>query len=273
MDKQSESTKRMPTAFLGHGTPLNLLRRNSWTEGWERIGAELGRPKAILCISGHWCTRGVGVTAMEQPPTIHDFNGFPRPLHEMNYPAPGSPRLAERVRDLLAPMEVHLDQRWGFDHGTWLVLAKAYPSAEIPVVQLSIDLPQPPRFHFEVGRRLATLRAEGVLILGSGNVVHNLWERQRDVPFAYDWARRFNDFVRESLLRRDWDALVDYTSQGEDALRSVPTPDHYYPLLYACGAAAETDPVSIEIDAVCDGSMSMMSVVFGEKPSVTKPSA
>ena len=263
---------RMPSVFLGHGTPLNALADNRWTRIWEQVGREIGRPRAILSISAHWCTRGVGVTAMDAPPTIHDFGGFPQALFDMRYPAPGDPALARRVRELLSPLPVVLDdESWGLDHGTWSVLCKAYPAADIPVVQLSIDMTQPPRFHFELGARLETLRDEGVLILGTGNVVHNLhvFRRQHE-DFAYDWARRFNDHIRDRLVLHDFAAVVAYEAFGEDAALSVPTPDHYYPLLYVAGAAGE-DRARIECDGVCQGSMSMLSVSFGTKPAAQVP--
>jgi 4,5-DOPA dioxygenase extradiol len=254
---------RMPCAFLGHGTPLNVLADNDWTRSWRRIATELPQPRAILAISAHWCTHGTGVTAMTAPPTIHDFGGFPKPMYDIRYPAPGDPALARRVCELLAPLPVVLDESWGLDHGTWSVLCKAYPDATIPVVQLSIDMTQPPAFHFAVGAHLAPLRDEGVLILGTGNVVHNLMLRRRDDAFAYDWAIKFNDFVRDSLLAHEFNALVDYERVGEAAALSAPTPDHYYPLLYVAGAAG-ADPAAIEIDGVFEGAMSMMSVVFGK---------
>lgn len=257
--------KRMPAVFLGHGTPLNFLRVNVWTETWRRVGLEIGRPEAILVVSGHWCTRGTAVTATEMPRTIHDFGGFPKPLHDFQYRAPGDRALAKRVSNLLGPMPVKLDETWGFDHGTWVVLSKAYPAADVPVVVLSIDISQPPQFHFDIGSRLAPLRDEGILILGSGNVVHNLALFERDAEFAYDWADRFNSFVRESLLERAYENLIDFESCGRDAVLSVPTPDHYYPLLYAAGAARD-DAVTIEIDGVCAGAMSMLCAVFGGKP-------
>lgn len=255
----------MPCVFLGHGTPLNVLADNVWTRSWRRIGLTLPRPRAILSVSAHWCTQGVGVTAMEAPPTIHDFGGFPKEMYDIRYPAPGDPTLAHRVCELLAPLPIVPDQSWGLDHGTWSVLAKAYPDADIPVVQLSIDMTQPAAFHFSVGTHLAPLRDEGVLILGTGNVVHNLMLRQRHSDFAYAWAIKFNDFVREHLLAHEFGALIDYESLGEAAALSAPTPDHYYPLLYAAGAAGD-DEAAIEIDGVYEGAMSMLSVVFGRPP-------
>jgi 4,5-DOPA dioxygenase extradiol len=258
------SRSRMPCAFIGHGTPLNALADNRWTRAWARIGQQLERPRAILAVSAHWCTHGVAVTAMDKPPTIHDFGGFPHALHEVQYPAPGDPALAARVQQILAPMPVMMDrQTWGLDHGVWSVLRKAYPAADIPIVQLSIEIEAPPRFHFDLGRRLAPLRDEGVLILGTGNIVHNLWTFQRyDEELAYDWAVSFNNYVRDALLARRFDALIDYESFGDAARLSVPTPEHYFPLLYAAGAAGD-DVATIEIDGVGQGSMSMLSVSFG----------
>jgi 4,5-DOPA dioxygenase extradiol len=255
---------RMPSVFIGHGTPLNALADNRWTQAWARIGQRVGRPRAIVAVSAHWCTDGVAVTAMDKPPTIHDFGGFPTALHRVQYPAPGDPALAARVQRMLAPLPVVLDrQTWGLDHGVWSVLGKAYPAADIPIVALSIDIASPPRFHFDIGRRLAPLRDDGVLILGTGNVVHNLWVfRRYDEDLAYDWAISFNDYVREAILARDFDALIDYESFGDAARLSVPTPEHYYPVLYAAGAA-EDDLPTIEIDGVGQGSMSMLSVSFG----------
>jgi 4,5-DOPA dioxygenase extradiol len=255
--------QRMPCVFFGHGTPLNVLADNIWTRTWRRIARELPRPRAILSISSHWCTHGIGVTAMDAPPTIHDFGGFPREMHEIRYPAPGDPTLAKRVADLLAPLPVVLDHSWGLDHGTWSVLSKAYPEADLPVVQLSIDMTQPADFHFHAGACLSSLRDEGVLVLGSGNIVHNLMLRERHGDFAYEWAIKFNDFVREHLLTQEYDALIHYEAIGDAAALSVPTPDHYYPLLYAAGAASG-DAATIEIDGVYEGAMSMMSVVFGK---------
>ena len=261
-----QSASPMPVLFIGHGSPLNALRTNAWTETWRRLGQELPRPKAVLLISGHWCTEGVRVTSQAAPPTLHDFGAFPQALFDIRYPAPGAPELAGKVCALLAPAGPRLDDGWGLDHGAWSVLSKAYPDADIPVVQLSIDYHHPPSFHFDLGRKLAPLREEGVLVLGSGNVVHNLRLRERDAPFAYDWALRFNAFIRESVLAGDYDAVVRYQEMGREAALSVPTPDHFYPLLYACGAALD-DRAQLESDGVYQGSMSMMSLSFGRGPA------
>ena len=259
------SQTRMPALFLGHGTPMNTLGNNHSTQTWARVGREYPRPKAILCISAHWFTRGTGVTAMERPQTIHDFGGFPQALFDFQYPAPGSPALAARVRDLLAPLPVALDQEWGFDHGTWSVLAHVYPGADVPVVQLSMDGTQPPQFHYDLGKRLAPLRDEGVLIFASGNVIHNLGLLRRHAnsrDSSHDWARRFNDYARTALQTRDDQALIDFASQGADARLSIPTPEHYLPLLYVLGASAG-EALVIENDGFEMESVSMLSVGTG----------
>ena len=258
-------TARMPSVFLGHGTPLNALADNRWTQTWARVGREIGRPKAIVAISGHWCTYGVGVTAMAHPPTIHDFGGFPQALFDIRYPAPGDPQLAARLRDLLAPIPVVLDeQSWGLDHGTWSVLCKAYPAADIPVVQLSIDATQPPHFHFDLGAKLAPLRDEGVLILGSGNIVHNL----RRVNFAddarpFDWAVEFDTWVKERLQDGNYKAIVEDARDTEAGRLSIPTPDHWYPLLYTLGAADDDEPLRFDYEGIENASISMRCLTLG----------
>ena len=258
-------TDLMPAIFFGHGNPMNALLKNGYTEGWANIGRRLPRPKAVLSISAHWYFPATAVTANLAPPTIHDFGGFPRELYEVQYPAPGSPELAERVQSLLAPIEVGLDERWGLDHGTWSVLCHVFPRADIPVVQLSLDKTQPPGFHYEIGSRLAPLRDEGVLVIGSGNVVHNLhtyaWGRHLVKPF--DWAVRFERLVRESLLAGDDRPLIAYESLGQDATLSTPTPEHYLPLLYVAALRRAGEPVSFPVEGVDGGSVSMLTVQVG----------
>jgi 4,5-DOPA dioxygenase extradiol len=261
----SNAASRMPANFIGHGTPLNAFRVNRWTEGWRQLGRQLSQPQSILAISGHWCTRGTHVTAMASPPTIHDFYGFPPELHQIAYPAPGDPALAQSVRELLEPIAVRPDVSWDLDHGTWVVLSKLFPAADIPVIQLSLDMTQSARFHYDTGRRLRPLRDAGVLILGTGNVVHNLRARVQDhTLFAHDWASRFNTHIRDAIVAHDHDQIINYESFGRDALMSVPTPDHYYPLLYILGAGGD-DPVSIELDRIERGAVSMLSVLCGQK--------
>jgi 4,5-DOPA dioxygenase extradiol len=255
----------LPAVFFGHGNPMNALMHNLYTAAWRRFGDETPRPRAILSISAHWYVADTGVTVSTAPRTIHDFGGFPRELYEVQYPAPGDPALARRVRALLAPLPVSLDTSWGLDHGTWSVLKHAYPAADIPIVQLSVDETRPPAFHYDIGRRLAPLRAEGVLIVGSGNLVHNLhayaWGRHMADP--YEWAVRFEAEARELLLAGDHKPLIAYESLGREALLSVPTPDHYLPLLYVIGTHQQSDLVSFPVEGVDGGSISMLSVRVG----------
>lgn len=255
----------MPAVFVGHGNPMNAITQNTYTAGWRAIGESLPRPKAVLAISAHWYIPGCGVTANAAPKTIHDFGGFPRELYTVHYPAPGSPGLARRVSELLSPLEVPLDNDWGLDHGTWSVLTHVFPNADIPVIQLAIDERQPPGFHYAVGKRLAPLRKEGVLVIGSGNLVHNLhsYAWGRDGVHAYDWALRFEQQVRDLLLAGDDASLVAYDKLGRDAMLSVPTPDHYLPLLYVLGLRRSDDPVSFSVEGVDGGSVSMLAVRFG----------
>ena len=256
----------MPATFFGHGNPLNALRRNLYTEGWSALGNSLPRPQAILCISAHWYFPATAVTAMPAPRTIHDFGGFPRELYEVQYPAPGSPPLAARVAELLAPVSVTLDEtEWGLDHGTWSVLCHLFPNADIPVVQLSIDETHPPQFHYDLAKRLAPLRDEGVLIVGSGNLVHNLhtyaWGTHEVEPF--DWGVRFEKQAREFLQKGDDAPLIAYESLGRDALLAVPTPEHYLPLIYVMAQRRANDEVTFPIEGFDGGSISMLTVRIG----------
>jgi 4,5-DOPA dioxygenase extradiol len=256
---------RQPAFFFGHGNPLNAIEDNRYSQAWKAIGAALPRPRAVLAISAHWSAPGPLVTAMSAPPTIHDFGGFPPELYRVDYPAPGAPALAERVRALLAPLPVADDFAWGLDHGTWSVLCHVFPDAGVPVVQLSLDETQPLAYHYEVGQRLAPLRDEGVLVIGSGNVVHNIraavFGRARVQPF--DWAARFDRRVREALLAGEEQTLIDYPALGRDALLSAPTPEHYLPLLYVAGARAKDEPVTFPVEGIDAGSLSMLSIRFG----------
>jgi len=260
------SNARLPAVFLGHGNPMNALLENSWSRAWAALGAALEpRPRAVLAISAHWYITGTAVTAMASPRTIHDFGGFPRELFAVRYPAAGDPTLAARVAELLAPLPVRLDQTWGLDHGTWSVLCHVFPQADVPVVQLSIDETMPPAFHHELGQRLRILREEGVLILGSGDVVHNLeayaWGGHPAEP--YDWALRFESTVRARLIAGDHATLIDYAALGKDALLSVPTAEHYLPLLYVLGASFAGEEVSFPAEGIDGGSVSMLAVRFG----------
>jgi len=254
----------MPAIFFGHGNPMNALLKNDWTEAWAGIGRTIDTPRAILCVSAHWYLPATLVTAMTPPRTIHDFGGFPRELFQVQYPAPGDPQLAQQVRELLKPLDVGLDQSWGLDHGTWSVLSHVFPNADVPVVQLSIDETQPAAFHFELGKRLTSLRDEGVLICGSGNLVHNLhtYAWGKHMPEPYDWAVRFETTARELMQRGDFEPLVNYETLGRDALLSIPTPDHYLPLLYVLGAARANDTISFPVEGVDGGSISMLTISF-----------
>ena len=254
----------MPVIFFGHGSPMNTLARNAYTEAWRRLGTAVPAPRAILAISAHWFTRGTAVTAMTEPKTIHDFGGFPQALFDIRYAARGDPALAMRVRELLAPVAVSLDQSWGLDHGTWSVLAHAFPDADVPVVQLSMDGSKSPQFHYDIGKQLAPLRDEGVLIIGSGNVVHNLMLMRREASFpAYDWAQRFNERVRAALAGGEHQALIDYQRWGEDARLAVPTPEHYLPLLYIAALQAKDEAMTFAVDGYEAGSLGMLSTAAG----------
>lgn len=257
--------KPMPAIFFGHGNPMNALAQNVWTEGWAAIGKEIPRPRAVLCVSAHWYLPATMVTAMPAPRTIHDFGGFPRQLYEIKYPVPGDPELARRVQNLLEPVPVRMDETWGLDHGTWSVLCHVFPEADVPVIQLSIDETQPAEFHYETAKRLTVLRDEGVLIVGSGNLVHNLhayaWGRQEIEPF--DWAVRFEARARELLLAAEHEPLIAYETLGRDAALSIPTPDHYLPLLYVIGQRREGEDVSFPVEGFDGGSVSMLTVRIG----------
>jgi 4,5-DOPA dioxygenase extradiol len=255
----------MPAIFFGHGNPMNALLDNSYTQAWQRIGQQTTKPKAILSISAHWFVPETDVTVSTAPRTIHDFGGFPRELYGVQYPAPGDPDLARRVQQMLAPVPVALDNSWGLDHGTWSVLRHVYPDAGVPVVQLSIDETQPADFHFEIGKKLAPLRDEGVLIVGSGNIVHNLhayaWGRHTRDP--YDWAVRFESEAKQIMLAGEYKPLITYERLGPEAMLSIPTPDHYLPLLYVLATRQNRELTSFPVEGVDGGSISMLSVQIG----------
>jgi len=255
---------RQPALFVGHGSPTNALEVNAFTTGWRALGQRLPRPRAILSVSAHWYTRGSFVTSNAWPRTIHDFGGFPRPLYDVRYAAPGDPALAARVASLLEPVPVQATEDWGLDHGTWSVLVHSHPAADVPVVQLSIDGTQPAAHHLALGRRLAALREEGVLVLGSGGIVHNLgrvaWQGAAATP---DWALEFEAWVRGRLAAGDDAALADPAQAGPSAPLAVPTPEHYLPLLYALGTRADGEQVSFPVGGFDLGSLSMTAVLVG----------
>jgi 4,5-DOPA dioxygenase extradiol len=255
----------MPVVFVGHGNPMNALEHNEYTRAWERLSAGIPRPRAILSVSAHWYAPGARVTSQERPRTIHDFGGFPRELYQIEYPAPGSPQLATRVRELLAPTDVELDDRWGLDHGTWSVLVHMYPKADVPVVQLGIDETLTSEEHWSLASRLRPLRDEGVLILGSGDVVHNLhtyaWGRRPVEP--YDWALRFEGLIRKAIEQGDHETVVGYERLGRDAALAAPTPDHFLPLLYVLAQSVPEEPVSYPVEGFDGGSVSMLGIRIG----------
>lgn len=254
----------MPAVFIGHGSPMNAIEDTEFSRAWEHLGRVLPRPQAILCISAHWETVGTRVTAMSHPRTIHDFGGFPKALFDVEYPAPGSPPLAERVREL-SPVPVAMDREWGLDHGAWSVLCRMYPGADIPVVQLSLDRALTPARHYELGRSLRALRREGVLIVGSGNIVHNLGALvRRDT--ASDWAVEFDQRVAELILAGDHDALIGFSELGPAARLAVPTAEHFLPLLYLLALQSPGEPVSFFVERVTLGAISMRSVIVGALP-------
>lgn len=253
---------RMPVLFVGHGNPMNAIERNDFHRAWQELGQTLPRPEAILCISAHWETRGVSLTASEKPETIHDFYGFPKALFDVRYPAPGSPALARRTKELLGSTDAHLDRDRGLDHGAWSVLVAMLPAADVPVVQLSLDTTRPGRFHYELGQKLRPLRDEGVLVLGSGNIVHNLRLFNFDDPRPLEWALQCDETIKQRIVARDHESLMSYETLGPHAALAVPTPEHYYPLLYALALQDETDRLRFFNSSVV-GSISMTSVLLG----------
>jgi 4,5-DOPA dioxygenase extradiol len=257
-------TQRMPVLFIGHGSPMNAIEDNPITQAMAQLGRDLPRPKALLVISAHWMTRGTWVTSMQNPRTIHDFHGFPKELFEVQYPAPGSPELAKEVQELVKDPPVGGDpSEWGIDHGTWSVLRHLYPDADIPVVQLSLDMTRSGAHHLAIGEKLRELRERGVMIVGSGNIVHNL-RRIRWEPDAasYDWALEFDAWTKSAAERRDFKTLAEEYETTEAGRLSVPTPDHYYPLLYALGASDAKDELRFDIEGMQNGSISMRSLRF-----------
>jgi len=258
-------TVRMPVFFIGHGSPMNALANNSYTQTLASLHSHFPAPRAILCISAHWMTEDTRVNSMLQPPTIHDFYGFPQALFDIRYPAAGSPDLARRTVELIKSVSVIADnQSWGLDHGCWSVLTHLFPSADIPVVQLSLDLTRPAEYHYQLGRQLQPLRDEGVLIIGSGNIVHNLRVINREPEArSFDWAITFDEWVRDKLLQRDFTALISDYLKTDAGKLSVPTPEHYLPLLYILGAVTDNDTLRFEYEGMQHASISMRSFRFG----------
>jgi 4,5-DOPA dioxygenase extradiol len=266
----TQTISQMPVLFVGHGNPMNSINDNKYTRGWAELGKVLPKPSAILAISAHWYIPEVSVTVMHPPRTIHDFYGFPKQLFEIQYPSPGSPELAEQVADLLKPDTVSLSSDWGLDHGTWSVLRHIYPEADVPVIQLSLDTEKTPEEHYRLGQCLKELRKDGVLIVGSGNIVHNLagfdWRNSASTP--PDWAIDFEEWNRSQLLSGESDALIDYLQTGKMASLSAPSPDHYLPLLYLAGLQEKNDEVSFPVEGFDGGTMSMLSVLLTSQEPV-----
>jgi 4,5-DOPA dioxygenase extradiol len=267
LSKGFTNTPKMPVLFVGHGSPMNAIEENDFVKGFRNAASSIPKPNAILCISAHWLTNGTKLTAMSMPQTIHDFGGFPQALFDVQYPAPGSPELAKETQKLLAPTHVDLDEAWGLDHGTWSVLKHFYPEADIPVIQLSIDYGKPMQYHFDLAKQLQSLREKGVLIIGSGNIVHNLgrvdFGRINDIGYGYDWAIEARSFINQHLMDGNFQAIIDY-QKGPSAMQlAVPTPDHYIPLLYSLGLKTKDEELSLFNDALLAGSLSMTSVRIG----------
>ena len=265
--QQFNNTEKIPVLFLGHGSPMNAIEENQFVQGFRNISREIPKPNAILCISAHWFTNGTFVTAMLNPKTIHDFYGFPKELFEVNYPAPGSPELAKETAALLLPEIVEEDHSWGLDHGAWSVIRHLYPNAEIPVIQLSIDYTKPPQYHFDLAKKLQKLREKGILIIGSGNIVHNLrmidWKNINTVGAGWDWAVEAREKTNNWLLDGNFQNLIDYQRQGVALQTAVPSPDHYLPLIYSLGLKEKSENLSLFNDELIGGSLSMTSVRIG----------
>lgn len=266
MTATMSSTEKMPVLFLGHGSPMNAIEENEFVANFRRLGNEMVRPNAILCISAHWETKGTYVTAMQNPPTIHDFGGFPQELFEVQYPAPGSPQLAKQTKAIITKTNVGLDDKWGLDHGAWSVIKHLYPNADIPVIQMSIDYTQPAKYHYELAKELNGLRTKGVLIVGSGNMVHNLrmvsWKRLNEV-YAYDWTIEANEKMKNFIVNEDHKSLINFKSQGKAFELAIPTPEHYMPLIYTLALKTKNEEITIFNDKPVGGSLTMTSVKIG----------
>ncbi len=265
--EQFGNTEKMPVLFLGHGSPMNAIEENEFVTGWRNIGKTLPKPTAILCVSAHWETKGTFVTAMEKPMTIHDFGGFPKALFDVQYPAPGSPELAKETKSIVTKTTVGLDEKWGLDHGAWSVIKHLYPKADVPVIQMSLDYYQTPQYHYELAKELASLRNKGVLIIGSGNIVHNLgmvaWGKLNTDNYGFDWAIEASEKMKKYILDGNHKELIDYKSQGKAFNLAIPTQEHYLPLLYMLALKEENEKLSLFNDKTVGGSLSMISLKIG----------
>ncbi|MFN8326275.1 MAG: 4,5-DOPA dioxygenase extradiol [Flavobacteriaceae bacterium] len=265
--EMKEQDDKLPVLFIGHGSPMNGIEDNEFSRTWAKFGKEIPKPKAVLVISAHWLTSGTLVTAMEKPKAIHDFGGFPKELFDVQYPAPGNPELALETSKLITTTNVGLDHDWGLDHGTWTVVRHMYPDANIPVLQMSIDYNKPASYHYELSKQLEKLRKKGVLIIGSGNMVHNLrmvaWDKLNEPEYGYDWANEINQTFKEKILSHSHNDLMNYEKLGSAAKLAIPTPDHYFPLIYTLGLQGKDDEVNFFNDKAVGGSLTMTSVKFG----------
>lgn len=261
----------MPVLFIGHGSPMNGIEDNEFSQRWTAMAKEIPLPSAVLVVSAHWFTKGTRITAMDFPQTIHDFGGFPQELFNVQYPAPGNPALAKETVSLLHSAHVELDHDWGLDHGAWTVVRRMYPEAKIPVLQLSIDYTKDPKYHFDLAKELYALRKKGVLIIGSGNMVHNLrlisWAKMDEPGYGYDWALHMNEKLKQLIFDGDYKPLISYESLGAESLLAIPTPEHYLPLMYTLGLKDSKDDVSFFNDKAIAGSLTMTSVLIGKNES------
>jgi 4,5-DOPA dioxygenase extradiol len=267
MIKQEDKMAKMPVLFVGHGSPMYAIEENEFVKTWRKLGEELPNPKAILAVSAHWETRGTKVTSMQNPGTIHDFGGFPQALYNIQYPAPGSPELAMETIQSIKKDIIQPDDKWGLDHGTWSVLRRIYPDASIPVVQMSLDYNKSPQQHYELAKELSFLRKKGVLIIGSGNIVHNLrlvsWDKPDDESYGHDWAIEANELIKKLISEGNHEALINYKSLGSEVQLAAPTPDHFLPLLYALALKEQDEQISFFNDKAVMGSLTMTSVRIG----------
>lgn len=261
------NTPTMPALFLGHGSPMNAIEENSFVVGFRQIAKTIPKPKAIICISAHWETQGTYVTAMANPKTIHDFGGFPQSLFDVQYPAPGDPILANEVKQIVSSTTVQLDEQWGLDHGAWSVIKHMYPHADVPIIQMSLDYRQPANYHYELAKDIASLRNKGILIIGSGNMVHNLrlvdWRHLNTLDYAYDWAIEASDTMKQLIANDHHNTLIHYRSLGKAIELAIPTPEHFLPLLYTLGVKSDQDTIHFFNDQAIGGSLTMTSFVVG----------
>ena len=266
-DTLPEQPYLMPVLFVGHGSPMNGIEDNAFSKGWTNIAKDIPTPSAVLVVSAHWFTKGTQITAMDFPKTIHDFGGFPEALYQVQYPAPGNAVLAKETASLIHTTQVELDNEWGLDHGTWTVVRHMYPHANIPVLQLSIDYTKHPQFHYELAKEIYQLRKKGVLIMGSGNMVHNLrmvaWDKLNEPEYGYDWAHHMNQQFKDFILNDEHEKLIHYDQLGREAQLAIPTPEHYLPLIYTLGLKSKNEKVHFFNDKAVGGSLTMTSVQFG----------